>query len=93
VNLGYGEETRIDALAGLVSATVGRADLKPRREAERPGDVPRLWVDCEKLRRATGWRPRTTPASGLAATVAYYRELYAADPACLARMQTLNWES
>lgn len=93
VNLGYGEEIRIDDLAKLVLAAVGRTDLKPVLAAERPGDVPRLWVDPAKLRGATRFKPRTNPAAGLAETVAYYKALYAADPACLSRMQTKNWEA
>jgi len=92
VNLGYGEETRIDELARLVLAALGRTDLKAIHEADRPGDVPRLWVDSTKLRGATGFKPRTTPAAGLAATVDYYRAIYAANPDCLAQMQTRNWE-
>jgi UDP-glucose 4-epimerase len=92
VNLGYGEEIRISALAELVTAAIGRPDLKARHEAERPGDVPRLWVDPAKLRKATGFRPRTAPSAGLAATEAYYRGLYAADPHCLEQMQARNWE-
>jgi len=92
VNLGYGEEITIAALAGLVLSAVNRTDLKPVHEAERPGDVPRLWVDPAKLRRTTGFRPRTAPDAGLASTVAYYRDLYSADPGCLAEMQTRNWE-
>lgn len=92
VNLGYGEEITIAALAGLVLSAVNRTDLKPVHEAERPGDVPRLWVDPAKLRRTTGFRPRTAPGAGLASTVGYYSELYAADPGCLAAMQTRNWE-
>ena len=92
VNLGYGEEITIAALAGLVLSAVNRTDLKPVHEAERPGDVPRLWVDPAKLRRTTGFRPRTAPDAGLASTVAYYRDLYSADPCCLAEMQTRNWE-
>jgi UDP-glucose 4-epimerase len=92
VNLGYGEEVRIDALAGLVLEAVGRADMKPVHASDRPGDVPRLWVDPGKLREATSFRPRTSLANGLAATVAYYRELFAAQPDCLSQMQTRNWE-
>jgi UDP-glucose 4-epimerase len=92
VNLGYGEEIRIDELARLVLDAVGRTDLKPVFGAERPGDVPRLWVDPAKLRGATAFRPHTRPAQGLHETVKHYRALYAAEPDCLSRMQTRNWE-
>jgi UDP-glucose 4-epimerase len=92
VNLGYGEELRVIELAQLVLAAVGRADLSPIFAAERPGDVPRLWVDPEKLRKATSFAPRTSPAAGLSTTVEYYRAMYAADPGCLGQMQTRNWE-
>jgi UDP-glucose 4-epimerase len=93
VNLGYGEEIRIAALAEVVLSALGRTDLKPRHEAERPGDVPRLWVDPAKLRGATGFRPRTPPAAGLAETVGYYRGLFAADPACVDQMKLHNWKA
>lgn len=92
VNLGYGEEVRISELARLVLEAVGRADLKPVFAAERPGDVPRLWVDPGKLRKATSFRPRTSPAAGLSTTVDYYRAIFAAQPDCLGQMQARNWE-
>jgi UDP-glucose 4-epimerase len=92
VNLGYGEEVRIDEIARMVAEAAGRKDLKPQFSGERPGDVARLWVDPSKLRAATSFRPRTRPAEGLAATVEYYRALYKADPGCLSQMQTRNWE-
>jgi nucleoside-diphosphate-sugar epimerase len=75
-----------------VLEAVGRPDLKPVFADERPGDVPRLWVDPAKLRAATSFRPRTRPAQGLAETVDYYKALYAASPDCLSRIQTRNWE-
>lgn len=92
VNLGYGEEVRVDALAQLVLNAVGRPDLLPVHEPDRPGDVPRLWVDTTQMRQTTGWRPRTSLAQGLAATLDYYRALYAANPRCLEQIQTRNWE-
>ena len=92
VNLGYGEETRIGDLGRLVLEATGRTDLKVGFEAERPGDVPRLWVDPAKLRAATGWKPRTTLAKGLRVTLDYYRQLYTANPRCLEQMTTKNWE-
>ncbi|HTL69062.1 MAG TPA: GDP-mannose 4,6-dehydratase [Lacunisphaera sp.] len=92
VNLGYGSEVRIDELARLVLAAVGRSDLQVQHEADRPGDVPRLWVDPAKLHGAVAWRPRTSLAEGLSATLTYYRALLAADPRCLERITTRNWE-
>ncbi|HVZ65810.1 MAG TPA: GDP-mannose 4,6-dehydratase [Lacunisphaera sp.] len=92
VNLGYGTEVRIDELARLVLAAVGRTDLTVVHEADRPGDVPRLWVDATRLRAAVAWRPRTTLAEGLRSTLAHYRELLAANPRCLEQMTPRNWE-
>ncbi len=92
VNLGYGQETRISQLAETVLQIVGRSDLKTIFEAERPGDVPRLWVDAKKIQTTTGWHPRTALSEGLAATLAHYRQLFAANPKCLEQMQTRNWE-
>jgi UDP-glucose 4-epimerase len=92
VNLGYGEEVKIGELARLVLAAVGRPDLMPSFVDGRPGDVPRLWVDPARLRKATSFRPRIPLAVGLAAAVEYYRAVFAAQPDCLAQMQTRNWE-
>ena len=92
VNLGYGEEIRIGDLGRLVLAATGRTDLSVAFAAERPGDVPRLWVDPAKLHTATGWRPRTTLAAGLSFTLDYYKKIYAANPRCLEQMTARNWE-
>jgi UDP-glucose 4-epimerase len=92
VNLGYGEEIRIDELARLVLEAVGRPDLRPVLSKERPGDVPRLWVEPTKLRAATPFRPRTKLDEGLRETVKFFRALYAADPECLSRILARNWE-
>lgn len=92
VNLGYGEEIQIGELGRLVLAATGRTDLKVPYEAERPGDVPRLWVDAQKLHDATGWRPKTRMAEGLHATLDYYKKLFAENPRCLEQMSTRNWE-
>jgi UDP-glucose 4-epimerase len=92
VNLGRGEEIRVDELARWIVAAVGREDLQPVYEPARPADVPRLWVDPGKLRRQVPWRPEVTMAAGLEQTVVYYRALHAADPGCGERMRTRNWE-
>jgi len=92
VNLGYGKETSIVELAGLVLEAVGRTDLQPLHGVKRPGDVPRLKVDSTKLFKATSFTPRTSLAEGLAMTVEHYRAVFKAQPDCLEQMTARNWE-
>lgn len=92
VNLGYGEETRIDQLAKAVAKVVGRPDLQPIHEKERPADVPRLWVDTSKLKSAIHFQPKVGIEEGLARTTDYFRKVLAEDPNALERIATRNWE-
>jgi len=92
VNLGYGEEIRIDALAQTVLEATGRTDLAPIYEAPRPADVPKLWVDTSKLRRAINYRPTTRLRQGIEFTLDYFCRLYRENPAVLDQIQTKNWE-
>jgi UDP-glucose 4-epimerase len=92
VNLGYGEEMRIDALAQAVLTAVGRTDLRPTHEAERPADVPRLWVDMSKLKSFIPFRPKTSLADGIGRTLEHFKKLLAENPHCLDRITTRNWE-
>ncbi len=92
VNLGYGEEIRIDTLAKAVMAAIGRPDLQPILEAERPADVPRLWVDTTKLKQAFAFKPRVSLAEGIQKTVAHFRHLQAENPHCAEQISVRNWE-
>ena len=68
-------ETICDIVDELAPAPDGRA----RREliafvADRPGHDLRYAIDCGKIGRELGWRPRETFESGLRKTVAWYIE-------------------
>ncbi|HWA10173.1 MAG TPA: NAD-dependent epimerase/dehydratase family protein [Opitutaceae bacterium] len=93
VNLGYGEEMRIDTLARTVLEAVGRMDLHPVLEAPRPADVPKLWVDTSKLKKAIGFKPRTTLREGIGPTLEHFQRLYRENPAALGRIKLKNWEA
>jgi UDP-glucose 4-epimerase len=93
VNLGFGEELRIDVLARTVLEAVGRPDLKTVFEAPRPADVPKLWVDTSKLKRAIDFRPRVTLREGIGHTLDHFRKLYRDNPAALGQIKAKNWEA
>jgi UDP-glucose 4-epimerase len=93
VNLGYGEEMRIDVLARTVLEAMGRNDLQPVFEAPRPADVPKLWVDTSKLKKTIGFKPKTTLREGIGHTLEHFRKLYRENPAALSQIKLKNWEA
>jgi len=92
VNLGYGEETRIDTLARALLEATGRTDLKPVFDAPRPADVPKLWVDTAKLKTAIGFHPSVSLREGIGRTLEYFSTLYRDNPGALDQIRTKNWE-
>jgi GDP-L-fucose synthase len=73
VNLGSGEEISIRALAELVAKETGFSGAI-RWDASKPNGQPRRRLDVSRAERLFGWRARTPFATGLAATVRWYRE-------------------
>jgi UDP-glucose 4-epimerase len=92
VNLGYGEEIRIDTLARTVLEAMGRTDLQTVFEAPRPADVPKLWVDTSKLKKAIAFKPQTSLRDGISRTLEHFAKLYRENPAALAQIKVKNWE-
>jgi UDP-glucose 4-epimerase len=92
VNLGYGEETRIDTLARAVLEAAGRKDLEPVFDEPRPADVPKLWVDTTRLRHAIGFQPKVSLNVGIGRTLEYFSKLYRDNPGALDLIRTKNWE-
>lgn len=92
VNIGYGEETTINALCSFVAEAAGRPDLASDHLEARPGDVRRLWVDNTLVRELIGFQPRVDLADGLAELVAEFQRLPSAPEEMLAVMSDRNWE-
>ena len=67
----------VEALCDLLDEMAPSPGRKPRRElidfvADRPGHDLRYAIDCSKIQRELGWRPRESLASGLRKTVRWY---------------------
>jgi UDP-glucose 4-epimerase len=61
-NIGTGEETTVLDL-------VGRLQLEPTFEPERPGEIRRSCLDASAARGALGWQPATSLEEGLRRTL------------------------
>ncbi len=67
----------VEGLCALLDARYPHAPHAPHRSlithvTDRPGHDRRYDLDCTKITRELGWRPRHGLADGLAATVAWY---------------------
>jgi dTDP-glucose 4,6-dehydratase len=67
----------IQALCGLLDTLLPEAPCRPHSSlitfvADRPGHDKRYAIDCTRIERELGWRPRETLETGLARTVRWY---------------------
>ncbi len=65
VNIARGEEVSIITLAEKIYPNLGRAEIKPVFERQRPGDVQRHFADARKAARLFGFRAEVGIEKGL----------------------------
>ena len=92
INIGTGEEIPMrELLTELIGAMGLSEHMRIRFEADRPADVPRLWVNPAKFRKITGFSPSVTFREGLMKTISYYRDLMSSGN-LLSEVMEKNWE-
>ena len=92
INIGSGFELAIKDLANEVRAVTGRADAKVIHEADRPGDVLRLYADTSKARKLTGFKPSVSLMDGLKKLLAWYQAQGRTPEQLLEDEIVKNWE-
>lgn len=92
INIGSGFEISINELAREVRGVTGRPDAAVIHEADRPGDVLRLYSDTSKARRLIGFAPRVSLKEGLSKLLAWYQGQNASADELLKTEIVKNWE-
>ncbi len=80
-NAGSGTAVSIGEVVALVRAITGAnkpVETEPARIRPAKSEVRALIADAKRFSSATGWRPATSLRSGLATTVAWWRDRIAA---------------
>ncbi len=93
VNLGYGEEISLNELAVTLLKTLGMGCLGVKKEAPRPADVPRLWVDTTLLKNTLCFKPKTSLLEGLTYTAKYFKKIHSENPNIIGQIPVRNWEA
>jgi UDP-glucose 4-epimerase len=70
-NVGWGEEVTVLELLSAVQEAAG-ADVGPRLEPLRPGELERSAIDPSAAAEALGWRPEIPLREGIAETFRWY---------------------
>ena len=73
-NIGAGNELDVLTITDTILKLLGRPDTLIQHVEDRPGHDRRYALDCSKLARLTGWKPRIAFAEGIRETVAWYQK-------------------
>jgi UDP-glucuronate 4-epimerase len=75
VNIGNANPVALMDYIAAIEAATGIPAQKNMMDMQ-PGDVPATWADTALLERLTGYQPKTRVEDGVAAFVAWYRDMY-----------------
>ncbi len=73
-NIGAGEERTNLGVARFIVESLGKPYDFIESVPDRPGHDRRYALDCSKIRRTLGWKPKYTFEEGLTETIRWYRE-------------------
>jgi UDP-glucose 4-epimerase len=93
INIGSGFEIPIRELADEVRLVTNRPDAVIIHEADRPGDVLRLYSDTSKAHRLIGFEPRVSLRDGLTQLLAWYQSQGKTPEEMLRTEIVKNWEA
>lgn len=65
VNVARGQEVSINELAGIIAGRLGRSDINPIYEMQRPGDVLRHYADISKAKKMFDFNPDVDIKKGI----------------------------
>ncbi len=91
INIGSGSEITVNELAKTVLGVVGQSKSNIQYEADRPGDVLRLYSDSTKAKELLGYEPKTSLMEGLSKLYAWYKQQPKTAAELLEDENPFNW--
>jgi len=90
-NLGTGSEISMKKLVETILTEIPEKKLSINFMGDRPADVPRLWVDAQKIRETISIENECSFIEGILETIAFYRELNKTNKLS-DKIKLINWE-
>jgi CDP-glucose 4,6-dehydratase len=79
LNISYEQPQSVIQLVGRILERMGRTELSPTILDEAQNEIVDQYLEAARARKLLGWTPRVGLDEGLARTIAWYRQLLAAD--------------
>jgi UDP-glucose 4-epimerase len=73
LNVGCGARISVNQLAAKMAEALGRPELRPVHEPQRPGDIKHSYADLARAQSVLGYRPIIDFEPGLKQTMDWYR--------------------
>lgn len=92
LNVGSGFEITVNDLTHQIRQVLGQANLQVVHDADRPGDVLRLYADMSRAHRIINFRPTISLSEGLKRLHQWYLSTGVAAEELLKTEVTHNWQ-
>jgi nucleoside-diphosphate-sugar epimerase len=74
-NIGYGQETSVNALAKSILKIIGNTSMKIKYAPQRAADFRRCVADISKAKRILGFSPKVELEDGLSQTIRWWKRI------------------
>jgi len=74
-NIASGVDTTDQEVFDLARDLLGKADVRPRYVARRPGEIDKIRLDIRKAQRLLEWTPQVPLSEGARQTVNYFQQV------------------
>lgn len=91
INIGTGEEVTMKFLLEKILQLMNKESLGIEYMADRPADVPRLWVDNAKFKLIATYFPEANFNNNLQETIDYYIDI-SKNNNLINNLKTINWK-
>jgi UDP-glucose 4-epimerase len=91
VNIARGQEVSINDLARIIAEILGKNNIKPVYEQNRPGDVMRHYADISTARNLLGFQPKVDIEKGLSLFIDWFLSQNYNIPELLKKETVFNW--
>jgi GDP-L-fucose synthase len=77
INIASGMPVTIQEIVKVILGAAGHSSASVTYDETMPMMIPKRMIDINRMKRLTGWEPKTDLETGISETISWYREFFA----------------